>query len=339
MRGSPLHVMHPDAVVTRRRGRIAVVRDGTVVASAPLVLLSEVVVWGQAGITTPALHLLLSQDVPVVLLRSDGRARGRLEPPGCPQVRLRQQQLARSLDPMARVDLSRSLVQGKLHNQRVLLARRSRTAEQRDQTVDGVIARLANLERRAAQADCVEELFGVEGAGSRAYFHALRCLLPPPAGFHRRDPRGPDVVNPLVNYCSALLREVVIGGVVAVGLDPHVSFLHTPFRGRPTLAFDLMEEWRPVLVESTVLSLLNLKAVGPEDVQATQEGPRLGDGARAATIRRFYDRLEATASTWPSSGLTYREHVLRQSRTGGDDGGAMGGQRRVGRHLRHRSGA
>ncbi len=99
-------------------------------------------------------------------------------------------------------------------------------------------------------APTLSTLLGVEGAAG-AYFRGIRLLLDDTAaaGFRRRDRSDVDIVNVLVNYYSALLREVVMGAMVAAGLDPYLSFLHTPSRGRPTLVFDLMEEWRPILLE------------------------------------------------------------------------------------------
>ncbi len=311
---APLYVLDPRAVVGRRGGRVVVTVEGRVVASAPIMRLSEVVLLGKPGITIPALHLLLGHDVPVVLLRSDGRALGRVEPPGSPHVVLRQVQTARCGDPVARLQVGRACVAGKLRNQRALLrarARRSRDAHE----LDALAQRVEQQERAAVHAESIEVLLGVEGAGAGAYFRGIR-LLAGGHGFTRRDRSAPDVVNALVNYTSALLREVVIGAIVAAGLDPHASFLHQPTRGRPTLAFDLMEEWRPVLVEATVLGVLGLRTVGPADITRTPAGPRLTSNARAAAIARFRFRLArpARGRPQPAGEPTYGECVRRQAR-------------------------
>jgi CRISPR-associated protein Cas1 len=139
----------------------------------------------------------------------------------------------------------------------------------------------------------------VEGGAAGVYYRAIAALLDPDAGFTGRDRHGGDVVNALTNYCSALLRETVVSGLLVAGLDPQVSFLHAPSRGRPTLAFDLMEEWRPVLLESTVLALVGLRAVTAEDLEHGPDGPSLSAQARSRLVTRFHTRLAAPARGWP----------------------------------------
>lgn len=310
---APLYVIDGPATVAKRGGRILVTREREVLASAPLMCLSEVVLFGRINVTTPALHALLDADVPLVLLRSDGRARGRLEPPGSPHVALRQLQTLRCAEPAARLHVARAVVAAKLRNQRALLRARQERSGHAD-TLRAAADRLAALETAARDAAGVSSLLGIEGAGAGAYFRAFR-LLAEGCGFTRRDRHGPDVVNALLNYCSALLREQVLGAITAAGLDPHASFFHTPMRGRPTLAFDLMEEWRPVLLEATVLALLGLGMVRPADCRPTDEGPRLHREARAAAVNRFRARLDRPARSWPPrpGQPTYGQCLRRQA--------------------------
>lgn len=305
-------------VLARRGRRLVVLRDGCQVVSAPPALLSEVVLYGTVGVTTPALHLLLAEGIPLVLLRGDGRARGRLEPSGSPHVDLRHRQLARCTDEPARLAFSRAVVEGKIRNQAALLRRRARGRH-----TDALLAaatRIVALAARAADAPTRAALVGVEGGASALYFRSLRLLVDERVGFTRRDRHGPDVVNVLVNYCSALLREAVLGAVVAAGLDPYLSFLHEPMRARPTLAFDLMEEWRPVLLETTVLALVGLRAVGPADLTVTDEGPRLVPQAAAAAVERFRGRLLAPAHARPAApeGTTYGDRLRARARAARD---------------------
>lgn len=312
--GSPLHVIGRDACVTKRGGRLVIVRGDRIVHSAPLLRISELVLHGAVGVTTPALHALLDASVPVVLLRRDGRARGRLEPPGSPHVELRKLQLVASLDGHRRLGLAQAIVGGKIRNQRALLHRRSRGRTDDPGLVQS-IRRLRELEARCPIATTVEHLLGLEGAAGSAYFGCLRRMVPAEIGFARRDRRGGDLFNALVNYSSALLREAVVGAITETGLDPHVSHFHVPMRGRPTLAFDLMEEWRPVLIEANVLALLGLRTVRPEHLEDSARGRLLSADARAAAITRFCSRLDSTASTWPPRGFTttYGEQIRSQA--------------------------
>jgi CRISPR-associated protein Cas1 len=283
-------------------------------------------------VTTAALHSLLANDIPLVLLSGSGRALGRLEPPGAPHVAARTRQLDLHRDPATRLALARAMVSAKIHNQAVLLRRRARRSGDPD-AVWTVVGRLAELEQAAARAVSVPGLMGIEGAAAGGYFGALRHLVVPGYGFVRRDRAAGDVVNALINYCSALLRETVLSAILAAGLDPYLSFLHTPRRGRPTLAFDLMEEWRPVLLESTVLALLRLGTITPADLapgealrdDPTSINPPAADPARerlwltssatAAAVARLHARLAAPARGWPEppERASYADLIGRQA--------------------------
>lgn len=313
--GRPFHLVGAGCVVGRRGGRLVALKDGELRASAPLTQISEVVLSGQVSVSTRAMHTLLAQDIPLILLSESGRPLGRLESPGAGHVLARRRQLARYTGSEDRLELSRAVVAGKIRNQQVLLRRRARNADDADQVWDAA-RRLAVLEARVPHCGDVAEVMGVEGGAAGIYYRAIAAMLDPSLGFGGRDRRGRDLVNALTNYCSALLRETVISGVLAAGLDPQVSFLHTPARGRPTLAFDLMEEWRPVLLDSTVLALVGLRAVTLDDLEVGPDGPLLSADARGRLVTRFHARLAAPARAWPppATPRSYGEQIRTQCR-------------------------
>lgn len=314
MTGRPFHVAGSGCVLTRRGGRLVAFHNGVLRTSAPLTMIGEVIVSGRVTVTTAALHTLLANDIPLVLLSETGRPLGRMEPPGAPHVEARTRQLDLHRDPAVRLAIGSRIVAGKIHNQAVLLRRRARRSLNPD-AVWSTVARLAELEDRAAEAGGVPALLGFEGAAAGAYFGAIRTVVAPGYGFDVRDRAGTDLVNALINYCSALLRETVMSALLCAGLDPHLSFLHTPARGRPTLAFDLMEEWRPVLLESTVLALLGLGTTKVDAMVDGPDGPRLAPEVTAAAVRRFHARLAAPARGWPppAGSPTYGDLVRHQA--------------------------
>jgi|GEM_PF-2039927 len=342
----PLYVTGHDVVLGRSGGRLVASRDGAVVTSAPLGRISEVVLFGNVTVTTPAMAALLAEDVPVALLTVDGRPRGRLEPPRASHIAARRRQLELAGDDAGRLGLARAFVRGKVRNQDVLLRRRATRAADAEE-VWAMARRVGAAAAAVDGARSVPELTGIEGAAAGAYFRGLRLLLADELGFRRRERHAPDVVNLLINYTSALLREVVFGAVVAAGLDPYVSFLHVPQPGRPTLVFDLMEEWRPVLLESTVLGILGLRMITAADLvgpaaaaapvapvapvaprvpaapavpaaaaatAAPMEGrPRLGPAATSMVIARFRARLDSSARAWDlAPGTTYGTLIRAQ---------------------------
>jgi CRISPR-associated protein Cas1 len=313
--GRAFHVAGADCVLTRRGGRLVAYRQQRLCASAPLTQISEVVLTGPVTVTTAAMHTLLHHGIPTIMLTSTGRPLGRLEPPTAPHILARQRQTTAAADPARCLAFSRAVIAGKIRNQQVLLRRRARTAADPD-TIWAAARSLADLEERATQAPSVASAMGVEGGAAGVYYRAIRTMLDAGLGFTSRDRTRHDPVNALTNYCSALLREMVTSAILAAGLDPYTSLLHTPTRGRPTLAFDLMEEWRPVLLDATVLALIGLRAVTAEDIIHDEGVPLLTAAARAHAISRFHTRLAAPARAWPPlpERRTYHDRLFAQAR-------------------------
>jgi len=315
----PLWVDGRDHVLSLRQGRIEVRRGVARVASIALLRVSEVVLCSGANASAAALRALLHEGIPVAFVGDRGGAGGRVEPAGSSGPSWRTAQWRATEDPAVRLALASTIVAGKIRNSAALIARWGRRPHPSVRVRDAV-QQLRVLELQAREASDVASLLGIEGVAARVYFATLRSVLPPAVGFGSRDRRGGDVVNTLTNYLSAVLKAVVVDAVVAAGLDPSMSFLHQPGRGRPTLAFDLMEEWRPVLLDATVVALVRLQAVTADDVTVGADGPRLSDGARVAALSRFQERLASIAS---GSSMTYRDFVrsqpvrLRRALTGG----------------------
>ena len=260
---------------------------------------------------------MLDEDIPLVLLSHDGRPRGRLESPATPSIELRRAQLVASNDNAARLIFARAVIRAKIHNQRVLLLRRARQLGPQAGASDFLrlaSSRLKTQEKSLGTAASVMSVLGIEGSATRTYYAGWRKLIPS-ADFGNRGRQQPDVVNAMLNYGSALLREVVLGAILAAGLEPHVSFMHVPSRGRPTLAFDLMEEWRPVLVDTAVLATLGLGQTNPNDLTVTTDGPRLSSQARTMLIERFHHRLETNSQIDPTqaTSTTYRDRLHQQA--------------------------
>lgn len=311
----PVYVDDPQARLRVTGGRCEVLRDGEVAVAVPVKLVEVVLIHAAAAVPLRSLRVLLSAGVRLVLLDGLGRCVGRLEP----RVRYLPAQLMaqmRALDDEAfRLDVSRQMVIAKLENQRVLLRdrrRRSPAAGELTRTCD----MLRRLARRARQASDRSQLRGLEGVASRQYFRALAVDGLGQVGFWRRDRRGPDFVNNAINYTSALLREHVVGAVVRTGLHPGMSVYHEPRGDRPALVFDLMEEFRPVLLEATVLAVLGLGAADPQaDVGGPDARRRLSARARRALVTRFRYRLGLPARARQArQGASYADMVLGQAR-------------------------
>jgi CRISPR-associated protein Cas1 len=234
---------------------------------------------GNTGVTTPALHVLLEAGVGLTLVTRAGRLRGRLCPTRSGNLPLRRQQYARLTDPDFCLQVSREIVRGKLTNCRTLALRILRglryKGDARRENLQRPLQRLEQNLQQAFQAESLGELRGLEGSAARAYFAILRAGLRWEGGpaFERRTRRPPkDPVNALLSLGYSLLTDALFSAAEIAGLDPYAGFYHCAEYGRPALALDLVEEFRPLVVDSLVLALVNKRMLRADDFEAGEDG-------------------------------------------------------------------
>jgi CRISP-associated protein Cas1 len=278
----------------------------------PLIKIDEVVVFGEVTMTASALHLLLERNIEITYLGSYGQFKGRLSPPFSKNAILRMAQYRTHQDMAKRCDLARRFVIGKLSNQRTILQRyqrRQADAEMKQviEQISMLLHQLATLPVEQAHAPHrlvggdnrvegtpLETILGMEGAGSAAYFQCFGKLLSDPRQwpFPGRVKRPPtDPVNALLSFGYTLLTNKVASAVQLVGFDHYVGYLHSSFYGRPSLALDLVEEFRPIIVDSVVLTMLNNRMLTPQDFVVELGAYRLKDEKRKVFFTKFEERL------------------------------------------------
>jgi CRISP-associated protein Cas1 len=278
----------------------------------PLVKVDEVVVMGEITLTASAIHLLLERNIEITYLNQFGQFKGRLSPPLSKNAILRLAQYRAHQDMSMRCELARRFVIGKLSNQRTLLMRYQRRqvdAEMRQSIeqmadlingLDSMSVYRASARKLLASGDqgvegtALETILGIEGSGSAAYFRCFGLLLNdsrqwPFPGRVKRPPTDP--VNSLLSFGYSLLTNKVADAVQLVGFDHYVGYLHSSVYGRPALALDLVEEFRPIIVDSVVLTMLNKRMLTPADFVVELGAYRLKDDRRKVFFTQFEERL------------------------------------------------
>jgi CRISPR-associated protein Cas1 len=215
------------------------------------------------------------------------------------------------------VEDPRLMVSGKIRNQWVLLRRNARSEPTR------TLGQLRALEELAAETAGAAELRGIEGTAARLYFEAFPAMLlatdglPGPAyGFAGRTRRPPtDAVNCLLSFCYGLLTKDTFAALLAVGFDPYIGLFHRPRFGRPALALDLAEEFRPLLADSVTLKLVNTGEAKPTHFLVRAGGVALTAEGRRVVIRAWERRME-TLVRHPVFGyrISYRRVIEVQAR-------------------------
>lgn len=302
----------------------------------PLIKIDEVIVLGEVTLTASAIHLLLEREIEITFLGHYGQFKGRLSPPFSKNAVLRMAQYRAHHDMTKRCELARRFVIGKLVNQRTILQRSQRRQDdaQRQRSIEQIshllqqlaalslehmpdLQQLAGGDHRIAGTP-LESILGLEGAGAMAYFRCFGTLLTDPRqwpfpGRVRRPPTDP--VNALLSFGYALLISKVASAVQLVGFDHYIGYLHSSFAGRPALALDLVEEFRPIIVDSIVLNIFNHRMLSPGDFVVEGGAYRLTVDKRALFLTKLEERLNEEVQH-PLFGYktTYRRCLELQAR-------------------------
>lgn len=311
----PLYVIQQNARLRISNRRLQVEHEGETLANLPLAQVSQVVLFGNIGLTTPAIDAMLAQNIEVVFLTRRGEYRGRLTGVLTPHVPLRRAQYGRLSEPGFALEMAKAFVSAKLRHQRALLLRHNR--EQADPQIDDAAEQVRQALESAPRRTSLSGLLGMEGSATAAYFRGFRRLFGAEWHFidrNRRPPRDP--VNVLLSFGYTLLAQLASSAVQTTGLDPYAGFLHEVAYNRPALALDLLEEFRPV-VDGIVLWCCRSGQLTPQDfTPGPPERPVvLSETGSRRFIQAYEQRLDQRF-THPLRGekLPMRQCLLEQAR-------------------------
>jgi len=312
----PLYVQEQGASVGKDGDRLVVRLKDQQLRDVRLLDVSHLVVFGRVQVSTQAIQELCAREIPVTYLSQGAWFYGMTTGLAHKNVELRIAQHGCAGKELA-LTVARSIVSGKIQNQRTILRR---NLEERDVRLLG---RLAIHARQARHVTSVETLLGIEGMAANLYFGAFDRLLRGAGdwagavfrteGRNRRPPR--DEVNAVLSFLYAVLTKECAVITQAVGFDVYRGLYHVPKYGRPALALDLCEEFRPVIADSVCLTLFNQGELGPADFVKRARGVALTPGGRRTVLAGFERRMSQMV-THPVFGYTisYRRIVELQAR-------------------------
>lgn len=313
----PLYVQAQRARLAKQAETLKVEVEDEAPTTARLIDVSQVVLIGNISITTPAVHELMRRGIPLSWYSYGGWFLGHTTGTGHKNVELRTHQYRASFDPVQCLALARGLVAAKLKNGRTLLRRNWRDGEPPAPMLDD----LKRQAEHALRARGLPELLGIEGSGAAVYFRYFPGALKrdgsePAFDFETRNRRPPtDPVNALLSFAYALLTRTFTVTLSAVGLDAYRGFYHQPRYGRPALALDLMEPFRPLIADSAVIQAINNGEVQASDFVRAGPAAALKPDGRKRFIAAYERRLSHEI-THPQFGyrLSYRRLLEVQAR-------------------------
>lgn len=261
-----------------REGEAITVRNGDqLLLRVPSHTLAGIVCLGRVSLSPPLMGLCGERKIQVAYLSEHGEFLARIQGPVSGNVLLRRTQYRWADEPGRASAIARAVVAAKVANSRGVLLRARREAQQAPEPLDAAIRRLAGIGEELLRKELpVETVRALEGEAAKCYFGAFDCLIVQQKGefrFTGRSRRPPaDPVNAMLSFAYTLLVHECTGALEGVGLDPYVGFLHADRPGRASLALDLMEEFRAMIADRLVLTLINRQQVGAEDFERREDG-------------------------------------------------------------------
>ncbi|WP_254564644.1 CRISPR-associated endonuclease Cas1 [Oscillatoria sp. HE19RPO] len=281
-----LYLTEPRTVV-RYRNQTLIIQRQEQSNTCRLSEIDLVVVLPGVQLTDVVIAELLDCGIETIFLRSDGRFRGRLQGQfqTNPTIRLAQYRAVNTTFGMA---LAQKLVMGKIRNQRTVLQQRNRATQGKISELTEAIDLIASYSARLKQTETPlnrDELMGVEGICARAYYQGLRHWFPPQWNFTGRNRRPPlDPINALLSWGYGVLLARVFAASVQAALDPYFGFFHAVEPYRPNLVLDLMEEFRPVIVDRAAIAIVKSETLDPLDFEPSPDGEGIWLGKMAKKL-------------------------------------------------------
>ena len=308
----PLYVTEQGARVGIRSGRVVVSRNREELQQVRLIDVSQIALYGNVQVSSQMMRAAFREGIPVCWFSYGGWFQGIAEGLPSKHVDLRRRQVA--IAAQAGLPIAQSMIEGKLRNSRTFLRRNARS------DVKPVLEQLKSLADAVGDSESIESLLGMEGTGARLYFSRFSSMIRDQSlghfdfnGRNRRPPKDP--LNCLLSYVYALLTKDLTAVAIAVGFDPYLGVFHRPRFGRPALALDLAEEFRPLVAESVVINVINNGEISGGDFLVRAGGVSLTQDGRRSVLAAYERRLD-TEVTHPTYGyrITYRRVFEVQAR-------------------------
>ncbi len=296
-----LYVQTDGAVMRLDHDNIVVSQEREEIFRIPIHHIFSIIAMGRVSMTSPLMAYCAEKGIPIAHLKSSGRFEYRIEGKRSGNVLLRIAQHRLLWQPDNVVNLVQAIVAGKLYNSRQVLLRSARDNHDVGKQVEmrGVSEEIARDLRRLHSIHHVDQLRGIEGINAKRYYSQIPNHLHSEHSaftFTGRTKRPPlDPINALLSFLYSLLTNDCVSALQSVGLDPQVGYLHTLRPGRPSLALDLMEEFRPVLADRLAFTLINRQQIQPDHFDREPSGAVfLNERGRKAVISTYQERKKET---------------------------------------------
>lgn len=291
-----LYVTTQGAYLRKDGETVVVEADGQEKIRLPIHTLGGIVCFGNVSCSPFLLGMCGERGVNAAFLTEHGKFLYRAQGGISGNILLRKEQYHRAQSPQEAVKIARNILTGKIANMRTVLRRalRDHPESDKDEAMTQASLRLDHQLETLQEMTDLDALRGVEGDTAKLYFSLFDRMITADkeSFFMRKRSRRPplDNLNALLSFLYTILAHDTVGACEGVGLDPQMGFLHAERPGRPSLALDLMEEFRSVIVDRLALSLINLKQINGKGFKTTESGAVVMDDETRKTVLVAYQK-------------------------------------------------
>lgn len=286
---STLYVNDNGATISVDGGYFRISKSDGMEHKIPKETLDAITLFGNSAITVPCMKECLKMGIPVNLFSGRGSYFGKLTSTRHDNARRLKKQVYAADDHEFCIGMAKKIIDAKINNQIVILRRYNRTNKQ---DINDDIKSIFPIKNKILTCTTVEEIMGYEGIAARYYFSALSKLVDKNFSFSGRSKQPPqDAFNSMLSLGYTILLYKIYAEIENRGLSPYIGFLHSDHAGHPALASDMMEEWRAVIVDSTVMSLVQGHEILPEHFETDEETG--GIVIKSVGMKIFLNKLES----------------------------------------------
>lgn len=308
-----LYVIEQGSRLSIDGGHLKISYKNDMIRKIPKETIEAISIFGRSEITTPCIQFCLEKGIPISYFSNTAKYFGRLTSTSHKNITRLKQQLFLTEDSEFCLGISKKIIKAKINNQKVILRNYKRSSKV---FMDDNINELKRIENSIDRANTIEELMGYEGYAARSYFDAISKFIKDDFKFKGRSKRPPkDAFNSMLSLGYTILMHEIYGELENRGLSPYGGFMHKDRERHPTLASDLVEEWRAILVDATVINLIQREEVSIENFIKQDNGGVL---LEKSTLKKFLKRLEEKMNmsqsylSYQKSKCSYRHAIWSQ---------------------------
>jgi len=303
MSGTTIYITEQGLKIHKEHGRLVLTKNGKVIEEIPFFKVERVFIFGNIQISTQAISSFLEQGIIVSFFAINGKFKGILQPVESGNAFLRIAQYERYLDKNFRLETAKSFVFAKIKSMITLL--KLICENHKEFCFDEKVLRMENTLSSVEKVDTLPQLLGLEGSSTSIYFSCISSIVREKFNFTTRTHHPPkDPFNALLSFGYALLTNELFSILSGFGFDPYIGFYHELSYARPSLAIDLIEEFRAPVIDHLVLNIVDLKIIKETDFEEKEDAFFLNDSAR----KEFFARYNKTINEFKN---TIKEQVQK----------------------------